>query len=80
MKKLFEKYKNLLITHPNYSGYVCGYNDVVFYLALEKRYDLSYRKLPKEVFILEEFKDAKFTYIAENENEIEKQFNIINNG
>ena len=35
MEKLFEKFKNTLIVHPNYQGYVCGYNDDHFIIAVE---------------------------------------------
>lgn len=73
MKKLFELFKYKLIKHPKYQGIVCGYNAVNFFLAVESTNTLFMRKLPPETFILEEFKDGKYRYIAEDEREIEKQ-------
>jgi hypothetical protein len=79
MEKLFNLYKGLLITHPNYKGVVCGYDDSRFILAVETHNDKSifFRKLRKDdnVFVLDQYKDAKYRYVYEDEREILKQNN-----
>ena len=73
MHKLFELFKNKLIIHSKYQGYVCGYNDAHFILAVETTNKDFFRVLKKEFFILDEYKDAKYRYIYEDENAILKQ-------
>ena len=73
MKKLFDIYQKKLITHPGYKGVICGYTDVNFILAVEGKE--GFRKFSKNqnTFILEEYKDAKYRYIFEDEREVIKQ-------
>lgn len=81
MRKLFDEYKNTLIVHSNYSGVVCGYDDSRFILAVETQNDkgIFFRRLRKDdnAFILDEYRDAKYRYVYEDEREIVKQ---IRNG
>jgi hypothetical protein len=74
MEKLFNQYKNLLIVHPNYKGYVCGYNDTHIILAVETTSKDFSRKL-QNPYIMEEYKDTKYRYVFEDERELIKQFN-----
>jgi len=74
METLFNLYKGVLIVHPNYQGIVCGYNETHFILAVETK-DINnfFRALKKDFFIDEEYKDAKYRYIFEDESTIIKQ-------
>lgn len=76
MEELFNKFKELLIIHNNYSGIVCGYNNEHFILAI-KSSNLSYgiRKLPKESIILEKYISSKYKYVYEDEWKLNKQLN-----
>jgi len=74
MEKLFNQYKHLLIVHPNYQGYVCGYNDTHIILAVETTSKDFSRKL-QNPYIMEEYKDTKYRYVFEDERELIKQFN-----
>jgi hypothetical protein len=73
MQILFDKFKNKLIVHSKYQGYVCGYNDAHFILAVETTNKDFFRVLKKEFFILDEYKDTKYRYVYEDENAILKQ-------
>jgi hypothetical protein len=72
MEKIFNQYKNMLIVHPKYQGYVCGYNDSHIILAVETKSDNFFRKLQSPT-ILEEYKDVKYRYVFEDERELIKQ-------
>jgi len=77
MEKLFELFKGTLITHLNYKGEVCGYNETHFILAVETKDENNFfRRLKKDFFIAEEYKDQKYRYIFENESTIEKQMKV----
>jgi hypothetical protein len=77
MERLFNQYKEKVVTHPNYSGVVCGYDDSRFILAVETHDDkgIFFRRLTKHdnAFILDEYRDAKYRYVYEDEREIIKQ-------
>jgi hypothetical protein len=73
METVFKKYKNKLVVHPRYQGYVCGYTDAHIILAVETRSDNFFRKLQNPI-IMEEYKDAKYRYAFEDERELIKQF------
>lgn len=77
MEILFNLYKGKTIVHPKYSGVVCGYDDSRFILAVETHDDkgIFFRRLRKDdnAFILDEYKDAKYRYVYEDEREILKQ-------
>jgi hypothetical protein len=73
MEKLFNQFKGLKIVHNNYTGVICGYNAANFILAIESKDDKFFRKLPKDTFILEEYKDVKFRYYLEDERACIKQ-------
>jgi len=77
MHKLFELFKNKLIIHSKYQGYVCGYNDAHFILAVETTNKDFFRVLKKEFFILDEYKDTKYRYVYEDENAILKQIGDV---
>jgi len=73
MEKVFNKYKNKLVVHPKYQGYVCGYTDAHIILAVETTSKDFFRKL-ENPNILEEYKDVKYRYVLEDERELIKQF------
>lgn len=72
MKQVFEQFKSIMIVHPNYRGYVCGYTDDHIILAVETDSKDFFRKL-QNPFIMEEYKDVKYRYILEDERELIKQ-------
>ena len=72
METVFNKYKNKLVVHPKYQGYVCGYTDAHIILALETTNKDFIRKL-ENPNILEEYKDVKYRYVLEDERELIKQ-------
>ena len=72
METVFNKYKNMLVVHPKYQGYVCGYTDAHIILAVETKSDNFFRKLQNPI-IMEEYKDAKYRYVFEDERELLKQ-------
>lgn len=73
METVFNKYKNKLVVHPRYQGYVCGYTDAHIILAVETTSKDFFRKL-ENPNILEEYKDVKYRYVLEDERELIKQF------
>jgi hypothetical protein len=77
METVFNLYKEKTIVHSNYSGVVCGYDDSRFILAVETNNDkgLFFRRLTKHdnAFILDEYRDAKYRYVYEDERELVKQ-------
>ena len=74
MEKIFNQYKNMLIVHPGYQGYVCGYNDSHVILAVETDSKDFFRKL-QNPYIMDEYKDVKYRYVFEDERELIKQSN-----
>jgi hypothetical protein len=77
MEKLFNQFKNMLVIHPNYQGYVCGYNDAHFIIAVETRDDKNFFRKVENPYIMDEYKDTKYRYIFEDESYLLKQ---IKNG
>ena len=76
MEKIFNQYKGLEIKHDTYTGILCGYNDEHFILAVKASSSAySFRKLPKESIIMEDYISNKYKYVYENETEIIKQSN-----
>ena len=73
MEKVFNQFKGMLIVHPKYKGYVCGYNDSHIILAIETTNKDFFRKM-QNPYIMEEYKDAKYRYAFEDERELIKQF------
>ncbi len=73
METVFNKYKNKLVVHPKYQGYVCGYNDAHIILAVETTSKDFFRKI-QAPYIMEEYKDVKYRYVLEDERELIKQF------
>jgi len=72
MEKVFNQFKGMLIVHPKYKGYVCGYNDSHVILAIESTSKDFFRKM-QNPYIMEEYKDAKYRYAFEDERELIKQ-------
>lgn len=72
MNQVFEKFKNMLVVHPKYQGFVCGYTDSHLILAVETDSKDFFRKLQNPV-IMEEYKDVKYRYVLEDERELIKQ-------
>ena len=77
MRRVFDQYEKTIVVHANYSGVVCGYDDSRFILAVETHDDkgIFFRRLTKHdnAFILDEYRDAKFRYVYEDESVILKQ-------
>jgi len=63
----------MLIVHPGYQGYVCGYNDAHIILAVETKDDKNFWRKLQNPFIMEEYKDTKYRYVFEDERELVKQ-------
>ena len=72
MEKVFNQFKGMLIVHPKYKGYVCGYNDSHVILAIESTSKDFFRKM-QNPYIMDEYKDAKYRYAFEDERELIKQ-------
>jgi hypothetical protein len=72
MEKLFEKFKNTLIVHPNYQGYVCGYNDDHFIIAVETNDAKNFFRKLNNIYILEEYKNTKYRYVFADESQLLK--------
>tara|TARA_R110000868_G_scaffold173661_1_gene409951 strand:+ start:668 stop:919 length:252 start_codon:yes stop_codon:yes gene_type:complete len=79
MEHLFNQYKNKLIVHNKYKGYVCGYNDSHIILAVETKDDRNFWRKLENPFIMEEYKDVKYRYIFEDEKELIKQHSYDKN-
>jgi hypothetical protein len=75
METVFNKYKNKLVVHPKYQGYVCGYTDAHIILAVETKDDKNFWRKLQNPFIMEEYKDVKYRYAFEDERELIKQSN-----
>jgi hypothetical protein len=75
MEKVFNQFKNMLVVHPKYKGYVCGYNDSHIILAVETKDDKNFWRKLQNPFIMEEYKDVKYRYAFEDERELIKQYN-----
>jgi hypothetical protein len=73
MKQVFEQFKNVLVKHPNYKGYVCGYTDAHLILAVETKDDKNFFRKLQNPIIMEEYKDSKYRYVLEDERELIKQ-------
>lgn len=74
MEKLFEKFKNMLVVYPKYQGYVCGYNDAHFIVAVETRDDKNFFRKVENPVIMDEYKDTKYRYIFADESQLLKQY------
>ena len=70
MEELFEIYKDLKVTYPRYSGYVCGYNPYHFILAVESKDDYFFDSITKTIHIDDKYKDPKYKYICVDESDI----------
>ena len=73
METVFKKYKNKLVVHPRYQGYVCGYTDAHIILAVETDDTKNFWRKLQNPIIMEEYKDAKYRYVFEDERELLKQ-------
>jgi len=77
MEKLFEQFKNMLLVYPKYQGYVCGYNDAHFIVAVETSDVKNFFRKIESPYIMDEYKDTKYRYVFADESDILKQ---IKNG
>ena len=68
MENLFNLFKGFIITHPKYSGVVCGYNHSHFILAVETDDTKNFFRKLENPYIMEEYKDVKYRYVLENES------------
>ena len=74
MEKVFNQFKGMEIVHDDYRGILCGYNDEHFILAIKaSSHAYSFRKLPKESVIMDEYISSKYKHVYENETELIKQ-------
>ena len=73
MKELFELFKDVLIKYKNYQGFVCGYNDYHFVLAVETEDPKFFDKISEDTYIAPEYTHIKYRYIYEDESGILKQ-------
>jgi hypothetical protein len=73
MERLFEQFKNMLVVYPKYQGYVCGYNDAHFIIAVETRDDKNFFRKMENPVIMEQYKDTKYRYIFADESQLLKQ-------
>jgi hypothetical protein len=78
MEILFEKFKNMLVTYPKYQGYVCGYNDSHFIVAVETRDDKNFFRKLENPIIMDEYKDVKYRYTYADESQLLKQYKNFN--
>lgn len=74
MEKLFQQFKNMLVVYPKYKGYVCGYNDAHFIVAVETRDDKNFFRKVENPVIMDEYKDTKYRYIFADESQLLKQY------
>jgi hypothetical protein len=70
MESLFKKYKNILVVHDNYQGHVCGYTDSHLILAVETKDNKNFWRNLQNAYIADEYKDAKYRYIYEDERQL----------
>jgi hypothetical protein len=77
MEELFNQFKHMLVIHPTYQGYVCGYNEAHFILAVETKDDKNFFRKLQNPYIMEEYKDIKYRYVYEDERELIKQYSNV---
>jgi hypothetical protein len=70
MESLFKKYKNILVVHDSYQGHVCGYTDSHLVLAVETKDSKNFWRNLQNAYIADEYKDAKYRYILEDERKL----------
>lgn len=73
MEKLFEQFKHMLVIYPKYQGYVCGYNDAHFIVAVETNDVKNFFRKVENPTIMEEYKDTKYRYVFADESDLLKQ-------
>lgn len=73
MEKLFQQFKNMLVVYPNYQGYVCGYNDAHFIVAVETNDVKNFFRKVENPIIMDEYKDTKYRYVFADESDLLKQ-------
>jgi hypothetical protein len=73
MEKLFEQFKNMLVVYPKYQGYVCGYNEAHFIVAVETNDVKNFFRKLENPYIMEEYKDTKYRYVFADESDLLKQ-------
>jgi hypothetical protein len=77
MEIVYKRYKNKVITHNNYTATCCGYTDSNLILATTDRPNCCFRKVDKSMYIQDDFRDVKFKYVFEDEQEFLKQHSEI---
>lgn len=73
MERLFEQFKNMLVVYPKYQGYVCGYNDAHFIVAVETNDVKNFFRKIENPYIMDEYKDTKYRYVFADESDLLKQ-------
>lgn len=76
MKELFEKFKHRIVLYPSCECVVAGFTPERFILAttckLDKEKDYSFRVLPKDAFVIDDYRDNRYRYVWANESDIIK--------
>jgi hypothetical protein len=65
----------MLVVYPKYKGYVCGYNDAHFIIAVETKDDKNFFRKMENPYIMDEYKDVKYRYTFADESQLIKQSN-----
>ena len=73
MERLFQQFKNMLVIYPKYQGYVCGYNDAHFIVAVETNDVKNFFRKIENPYIMDEYKDTKYRYVFADESDLLKQ-------
>lgn len=73
MQNTYELYKGQTITYPDCELTIVGYNDDHLIGATKLKPLASFRKINKNTYIEEPFKDASYRYVYIDENTVLKQ-------
>ena len=74
MDRVYKELRGKVIRYDGYEGVVCGYSDGRYLAATMTKPMCSFRKkVEKDTFIEEEYKDVKYRYFYMNEADMIKQ-------
>lgn len=74
MKNTYELYQEKMIKYPDCELIICGYNDDHLIGATRLKPLASFRKLSKDTYISDNYKDASFRYVYIDEVTMIKQY------
>jgi len=72
--KVYNIYKGKKIKQDDYTGYVCGYGLGRYILATESHPNACFRRLDKDSYVDDEYKDKKYQYVYCDEATFLKQY------